>query len=102
MRNLLLPACIALVLIGPANANLLDFYFNAGARHAVTEAFLLIYRPPLLDILPMYIIFLVFTSVALTLSPAAPSLPFVPGAPGAPFSPLPPAGPCGPAGPAGP
>jgi hypothetical protein len=52
----------------PGLHNLLDFYFIAGARQAVTEAALLIYRPPLLDILPMYIIFLVFTSVALLLS----------------------------------
>src|SRR5579871_5744104 len=52
----------------PGLHNLLDFYFNAGARRAVTEAFLLIYRPPLLDILPMYIIFLVFTSAALLIT----------------------------------
>jgi hypothetical protein len=49
----------------PGLHNLLDFYFNAGAKQAVTEAALLIYRPPLLDILPMYIIFLVFTSAGL-------------------------------------
>jgi hypothetical protein len=52
----------------PGLHNLLDFYFDAGARRAVTEAFLLIYRPPLLDILPMYIIFLVFTSAALLIT----------------------------------
>ena len=52
----------------PGLHNLLDFYFMAGAKQAVTEAALLIYRPPLLDILPMYIIFLAFTSVALLLS----------------------------------
>jgi hypothetical protein len=52
----------------PGLHNLLDFYFDAGARRSVTEAFLLIYRPPLLDILPMYIIFLVFTSAALLLT----------------------------------
>jgi hypothetical protein len=52
----------------PGLHNLLDFYFNAGARRSVSEAFLLIYRPPLLDILPMYIIFLVFTSAALLLA----------------------------------
>jgi hypothetical protein len=56
----------------PGLHNLLDFYFNAGARRAVTEAFLLIYRPPLLDILPMYIIFLVFTSAALLLTRSIP------------------------------
>ena len=49
----------------PGLHNLLDFYFNAGPKQAVTEAALLIYRPPLLDILPMYIMFLFFTSVQL-------------------------------------
>ena len=52
----------------PGLHNLLDFYFFAGAKRAVIEAFLLIYRPPLLDILPMYIIFLAFTSAALLLA----------------------------------
>jgi len=52
----------------PGLHNLLDFYFMAGAKQAVTEAALLIYRPPLLDILPMYIIFLLFTSVAIPLA----------------------------------
>src|ERR1700684_364211 len=52
----------------PGLHNLLDFYFMAGPRQAVTEAALLIYRPPLLDILPMYIIFLMFTSAALLLT----------------------------------
>lgn len=52
----------------PGLHNLLDFYFMAGAQRAITEAALLIYRPPLLDILPMYIIFLAFTSVALLLA----------------------------------
>ena len=56
----------------PGLHNLLNFYFNAGARRAVTEAFLMIYRPPLLDILPMYIIFLVFTSVALLVARTVP------------------------------
>jgi hypothetical protein len=52
----------------PGLHNLLDFYFMAGAQRAVTEAALLIYRPPLLDILPMYIIFLLFTSIAIPLA----------------------------------
>ena len=52
----------------PGLHNLLDFYFMAGAKQAVTEAALLIYRPPLLDILPMYIIFLMFTSIAIPLA----------------------------------
>src|ERR1700676_3835583 len=52
----------------PGLHNLLDFYFFAGPKRAVSEAFLLIYRPPLLDILPMYIVFLLFTSAALLLA----------------------------------
>ena len=52
----------------PGLHNLLDFYFMAGAKQAVTEAAMLIYRPPLLDILPMYIIFLILTSVAIPLA----------------------------------
>src|SRR5467141_2704336 len=48
--------------------NLLDFYFAVGPKQAVSEAFLLIYRPPLLDILPMYILFLLFTSIAIPLA----------------------------------
>jgi hypothetical protein len=52
----------------PGLQNLLDFYFMAGPKRAVTEAALLIYRPPLLDILPMYIIFLSFTTVAIPLA----------------------------------
>jgi len=48
----------------PGLHNLLDFYFMAGAKQSIIEAALLIYRPPLLDILPMYIIFLAFTSAA--------------------------------------
>jgi hypothetical protein len=52
----------------PGLHNLLDFYFIVGAKQSITEAALLIYRPPLLDILPMYIIFLAFTGVALLLA----------------------------------
>jgi hypothetical protein len=52
----------------PALHNLLDFYFAVGPTRAVTEAALLIYRPPLLDILPMYIIFLLLTPVALSIA----------------------------------
>lgn len=48
----------------PAVYNLLDFYFAAPKR-AVLDAVLLIYKPPLLDILPMYILF------AMILTPAA-------------------------------
>lgn len=52
----------------PGLHNLLDFYFVAGPKQAIAEAALLVYRPPLLDILPMYIVFLAFTSGALLLS----------------------------------
>jgi hypothetical protein len=52
----------------PGLHNLLDFYFMVGPRQAVTEAALLIYRPPLLDILPMYIIFLLWTSLLIPLA----------------------------------
>lgn len=52
----------------PGLHNLLNFYFMAGPKQAVTEAVLLIYRPPLLDILPMYIIFLLWTSLLIPLA----------------------------------
>jgi hypothetical protein len=52
----------------PQLFNLLDFYFTAGPKHAIIDALLLVYRPPLLDILPMYILFLLFTPLALTIS----------------------------------
>jgi len=51
----------------PGLHNLLDFYFVAPMQ-AVIDGALLIYRPPLLDILPMYITFLLLTPVALTLA----------------------------------
>ena len=52
----------------PQLHNLLDYYFAAGPKQAISEAFLLIYRPPLLDILPMYILFLLFTPLLLTIA----------------------------------
>jgi hypothetical protein len=52
----------------PQLHNLLDYYFRVGPKHAIPEAFLLIYRPPLLDILPMYILFLLLTLAVLTIS----------------------------------
>jgi hypothetical protein len=45
--------------------NLLDFYFAAGPARAVLDALLLIYRPPLLDIIPLYIIFLLLSPVVI-------------------------------------
>lgn len=52
----------------PQLHNLLDYYFAVGPKQAILDAFLLIYRPPLLDILPMYILFLLLTPVVLTIS----------------------------------
>src|SRR3984885_11693858 len=52
----------------PGLHNFLDFYFMAGAKQAITEAALLIYRPPLLDILPLYIIFLAMSSILILLA----------------------------------
>lgn len=51
----------------PGLHNLLDFYF-AAPRQAVIDSALLLYRPPLLDILPMYITFLLLTPLALILA----------------------------------
>jgi hypothetical protein len=52
----------------PQLHNLLAYYFAVGPKQAITEAVLLIYRPPLLDILPMYILILLLTPLALTIS----------------------------------
>ncbi len=51
----------------PAVHNLLDFYFAAGRIRAFIDAALMIYRPPLLDILPIYVILLALTPFALVL-----------------------------------
>ncbi len=51
----------------PAVHNLLDFYFAAGRPRAFIDAAFMIYRPPLLDILPIYIILLALTPFALAL-----------------------------------
>src|ERR1700688_2023276 len=47
--------------------NLLDFYFAAGRPRAFIDAALIVYRPPLLDILPIYIFLLALTPFALML-----------------------------------
>ncbi|HTR66596.1 MAG TPA: OpgC domain-containing protein [Terriglobales bacterium] len=52
----------------PGLHNLLDFYFAAGPKRASFYAALLVYRPPLLDILPLYISFLGLTPVALSVA----------------------------------
>ncbi|HJT71207.1 MAG TPA: OpgC domain-containing protein [Terriglobales bacterium] len=49
----------------PAVHNLLNYYFTVGRSRAFLHSALMIYRPPLLDILPIYIIFLALTPVAI-------------------------------------
>ncbi len=51
----------------PAVHNLLDFYFSAGPTRAFIDAALMGYRPPLLDILPIYIILLGMSPFAIVL-----------------------------------
>jgi hypothetical protein len=51
----------------PAVHNLLNYYFTVGHSRAFVDAALMIYRPPLLDILPIYIIFLALTPFAVLL-----------------------------------
>lgn len=48
--------------------NWLDYYLTAGRAHAVIDALLLVYRPPLLDILPLYLIFLALSPFVLLLA----------------------------------
>ena len=48
--------------------NLLDYYLTAGRAHALMNALLLVYRPPLLDILPLYLIFLALSPFILLLA----------------------------------
>jgi hypothetical protein len=57
-------ATVAIHTQRPSLEGLLDFYL-AHPIHAVFSAVLLVYCPPLLDILPMYIIFLLATPIAL-------------------------------------
>ena len=64
----LIGAPIAVHSYRPALHNLLNFYFVAGRNRAFIDAALLLYRPPLLDILPIYIIFLLITPVVLILA----------------------------------
>ena len=51
----------------PAVMNLLDFYFRDPAL-ASLSALMLVYQPPLLDILPMYVLFLLITAPMLLLA----------------------------------
>jgi hypothetical protein len=51
----------------PAVHNLLDYYFTVGRTRAFIDGALMAYRPPLLDILPIYVILLAVTPFALVL-----------------------------------
>jgi hypothetical protein len=51
----------------PAVHNLLNYYFTVGRPRAFMDAAFMFYRPPLLDILPIYIIFLALTPLAVLL-----------------------------------
>lgn len=51
----------------PALHNMLDFLFAAGTGRALRDALLLVYRPPLLDIIPLYIIFCLLSPLVLML-----------------------------------
>jgi hypothetical protein len=51
----------------PAVHNLLNYYFSVGHARAFIDAALMLYRPPLLDILPIYIVFLALTPFAVLL-----------------------------------
>jgi hypothetical protein len=51
----------------PAVHNLLNYYFIVGRPRAFIDAAVMFYRPPLLDILPIYIIFLALTPLAVLL-----------------------------------
>lgn len=53
---------------GQALYNLMDFFFEAGPARAIRDALLLVYRPPLLDIVPLYIIFLLLSPVGIYLA----------------------------------
>lgn len=58
-------AAMGLLLDQPAITNLLGYYFDQ-PTHAMVGGLLLVHRPPLLDILPMYTVFLIITPLLLT------------------------------------
>lgn len=62
-----LVARIAITYQTPAVLNLLDFYF-LNPQEAVIAAVILAYQPPLLDILPMYVLFFLCTPVLIGLA----------------------------------
>jgi len=51
----------------PALHNMLDFFFAAGTLRAVRDGLLLLYRPPLLDIIPLYIVFCLLSPLVILL-----------------------------------
>ncbi len=64
----LVAARVAMSGRAPALYNLLHFYFSTGQAHAIVASMLLIYRPPLLDIIPLYVIFLFISPFILLLT----------------------------------
>jgi len=50
----------------PGLHNMLDYYFSVGPKRALVDAAMLGYRPPLLDILPMYVIFMGLSPIVLS------------------------------------
>lgn len=60
---ILISAYFTAVSHGQGLRNLLDFYFAANHGRAILDAVFLLYRPPLLDIVPLYIIFLLLAPV---------------------------------------
>src|SRR6185437_14903298 len=51
----------------PALANLLSYFFSVTPMHALRDGLLLLYRPPLLDIIPLYVTFLFLSPFLLLL-----------------------------------
>ncbi|HWG77164.1 MAG TPA: OpgC domain-containing protein [Steroidobacteraceae bacterium] len=49
----------------PALANLLSYYFSVTPMRAMRDGLLLLYRPPLLDIIPLYVTFLFLSPLLL-------------------------------------
>ncbi len=60
-------AVIGLVAKQPAVTNLVSFYLEHPVQ-AIAGALLLVYNPPLLDILPMYILFMLASSLVLVIA----------------------------------
>lgn len=62
---------VAPLIAGPSHPGLhylFDYYFSVGPKRAFVDAAFLGYRPPLLDILPMYVIFMGLSPIVLSIS----------------------------------